>query len=198
VTPWTKEQEDELRAIYAAHALDLMQLRAALRSFRARHAFPPEIVRRQAVRLGIARRRSAPWTPDEMRKLEMWAGEKSIAFMMRTLHRSHSSITGKLLHMKLSYQIRDGYSTSDLMKVFGVGWKSVERWLAHGWLRPSPESGRMSESTVLAFIKRHPEEYSLKRIDEAWFKGMIFPHFGQFAHGMGDNASHNPYQERIA
>jgi hypothetical protein len=196
--PWTKEQDDELRAIYTAHGTDLMQLRTALRKFRARNAFPPVFVRRRAVILGIARRRSAPWTQEEIQKLERWAGDKSIAFMMRTLHRSHSSITNKLVEMKLRYQLQDGYTASDLMKAFGLGYYSVERWFQEGLLKPSPDTGRVSERDVIRFIKLHPEQYCLKRVDQVWFKGMLFPSFGQFAHRLGGNISHNPYEERIA
>jgi hypothetical protein len=29
------------------------------------------------------------------------------------------------------------------------------------------------------FLRDHPEEYRLNRVDETWFKGLMFPLFGR-------------------
>jgi hypothetical protein len=31
----------------------------------------------------------------------------------------------------------------------------------------------------MKFLRDHPEEYRLNRVDEAWFKGLMFPSFGR-------------------
>ena len=45
-----------------------------------------------------------------------------------------------------------------------------------GWLRV--QQGRVTEPSIIKFLREHPEEYRLSRVDEAWFKGLLFPAFG--------------------
>jgi hypothetical protein len=34
-------------------------------------------------------------------------------------------------------------------------------------------NGRVPESEIARFLRRHPEQYQLNRADEAWFKGLF-------------------------
>jgi hypothetical protein len=94
----------------------------------------------------------------------------------------------------LQARVTEGYSRADLVLVLGVSRPTVNQWIDHGWLRPKPTTDRIPEEQVLRFIKSHPEEYSLKGVDEAWFKGMLFPSFGTNAHDPRDRAE-NPVEE---
>jgi hypothetical protein len=31
---------------------------------------------------------------------------------------------------------------------------------------------------MIKFLREHPEEYRLSRVDEAWYKGLLFQSFG--------------------
>jgi hypothetical protein len=68
----------------------------------------------------------------------------------------------------------------------------VKIWIGRGWLRYGGQgsalhSTRIPEPSVKRFLKEHPEEYRLARVDEAWFKGMLFTAFG-----VNMNAPKNP------
>jgi hypothetical protein len=70
------------------------------------------------------------------------------------------------------------YSQQDIEQLLGVGRRRVCQWIKNGWLQLL--NGRVTEKSVAKFLRLHPEEYQLSRVDEAWFKGMLFPSFGRF------------------
>jgi len=76
------------------------------------------------------------------------------------------------------------YSQQDVEELLGVGRKRVCQWIRNGWLQLL--DGRVTEKSLEKFLRLHPEEYQLSRVDEAWFKGMLFPSFGRL-----DNSRQN-------
>jgi hypothetical protein len=73
--------------------------------------------------------------------------------------------------------VSTNYSQQDLEQLLGVGRSRVCQWIKNGWLQLL--NGRVTEKSVAKFLRLHPEEYQLSRVDEAWFKGMLFPSFGR-------------------
>jgi hypothetical protein len=53
----------------------------------------------------------------------------------------------------------------------------VKKWIKMGWVRL--QDNRLTEASVAKFLRDHPDEYKLNRVDEAWFKGILFPAFGR-------------------
>jgi hypothetical protein len=179
---WTPVLDDELRRIYSDNGDSRIRLSEALRAFQKRVGFPRGTISIRAMHLQITVIKMNPWTRKHDLMLMQMAGVKSMDFMAKTLHRSFQSIQSRLTVLKLSRRCIEGYSRSELMQVLGVSQVTTRKWIARGWLHPKPSTDRIPEEQVIRFIKAHPEEYSLKRVDEAWFKGMLFPSFGLNAH----------------
>jgi len=100
----------------------------------------------------------------------------------RTLKRTVCSIRCQAAKLKLSYRLRAGYNVSDLCQVFGLSHTRIESWVARGLLGEAQGHGglgghlRFSEANVEKFVREHPGEYALGRVDETWFKYVVFGH----------------------
>jgi hypothetical protein len=67
------------------------------------------------------------------------------------------------------------------MHLLGVSRRQVGKWIRLNWLKPL--HGRIPERDMIRFRRRHPEQYQLNRVDEAWFKGLLFPAFNTATSG---------------
>src|SRR5262249_30952374 len=93
------------------------------------------------------------------------------------LGRSVYSVKARASTLDISLRVVEGYSRQDLCQLLGAGVKEVRTWIQNGWIKLQGE--RITERSVISFLRRHPEEYQLSRVDEAWFKGLLFPSFGR-------------------
>lgn len=185
---WTQADEEFLRRIYGENVQNKRQLGAALRKFAEIKQWPVYVLKDKAGKLGLSQDRRKFWTKAELQFLHENAGVKSIKFMQKKLNRGYNSITGMLSHIGLSYKVAEGYSQREIEQLLGVSARTVRVWVADGLLRPSRATGRIPEAALAAFIHNHPSEYRLKRVDEAWFKGMVFPN----TFGIGRDAVSRP------
>lgn len=68
----------------------------------------------------------------------------------------------------------------DLMLAFGVHYDKVRRWMDRGLFGEVHRHGhreggnRVTDGSVVRFIRSHASEYNLKRVDEEWYKAMAF------------------------
>jgi hypothetical protein len=121
-----------------------------------------------------------PWIAAEVEFLAEKLGTLSTTQIARRLHRSVPSIQLQARRMERSVRVRNGYNISDLAEVFGVYHARVESWARRGLLGgPSGHGGhggniRFAATRVLRFIKKHTSEYDLGRVDQEWFKSMLF------------------------
>ena len=175
---WKPYQEEHLRLLYAEHVHNRLELSAAIRTFAASLGFPAYAVKHKATQLGITNDIRRPWTRAELSLLQQYAGAKPISFFKQRLGREYYSISSQLTRLQLSRRVTAGYSRQDVAICLGVSKETVTRWIGHRWLRPSELTDRIPETQLLRFIKEHPEEYRLKRVDEHWFKGLLFPLMG--------------------
>jgi hypothetical protein len=88
-------------------------------------------------------------------------------------------VKAKAKSLQLCTRISEGYSQSDLAELFGVSPPTIRRWIMRRWLTLADD--RVCDKAVIRFLKNHPDQYSLRRINEEWFKGLIFPRFGGVA-----------------
>jgi len=137
-----------------------------------RHAFYWE-----ADRLGVrthGRRRR--WTPEDVQYLEESVGSISLTGMAKRLGRTPGSVRAKIEALQLSRRVREGYTLSDLCLVFGVPADKGRAWLRRGLLGTVHANGslRVKAQAVDRFIREYPGEYDLRRVDQMWFKGMVF------------------------
>jgi len=121
-----------------------------------------------------------PWTAAEVEYLQEKLGALSAIRIARDLHRSVASIQVQAGRMQRSLRVSEGYNVSDLAEVFGVAHGRIESWARRGLLgRPAGHGGhggniRFATVNILRFIKAHASEYDLNRVDQSWFKGMLF------------------------
>jgi hypothetical protein len=177
--PFTAEMDDYIRKIYADNSVNKKDLSAAITAFADRHKMPRHQVTLRASRLGLAfnknRRR---WTAEEIDTLHTLAGTKGVNEIARRLHRAYTSVSAMMDSLRISRKVMEGYTCRDVSMVLGVSPRTVDKWILDGRLKVDGETGRVTEMSLSRFIRNHPDKYSLKRVDETWFKGMIFPSFG--------------------
>jgi uncharacterized protein YijF (DUF1287 family) len=127
--------------------------------------------------LGLAFCAKRPWTEAEVESLREDLGTLSKSQIARRLGRSYYSVKVQVTKIGLSARVSVDYAQQDVEQLLGVGKKLVCQWIRHGWLHL--QGGRITERSLEKFLRLHPEEYQLSRVDEAWFKGMLFPSFGR-------------------
>src|SRR5579872_2457216 len=171
---WTTQLDEQLRRIYRS-----ADCRAALSEgithVQRLTGFPRSVIVSRAADLGLASRRGEPWRPHEFAALHRKAGVRPVSLIARDLGRSYYSVKGQLSRLRLSARVLDGYSQDDLRNLLGVSGRRVRRWIELGWLKT--RGGRIREDDLTHFLRRHPDEYQLNRVEEGWFKGLIFPAF---------------------
>lgn len=122
---------------------------------------------------------SRPWLPQEVRHLKEKLGCDSGRRIARDLNRTWLSVQVKAEELKLLDRVSQGYNIADLCECFGLHQARIERWARRGLLgkpeRHGDDSGdlRFTTSQVVRFARRHPHEYDLCRVNEAWFKALV-------------------------
>jgi hypothetical protein len=172
---WTPEFDQQLRLCYL-EAPNKVALTENLTGLQKRTGFTRVVLLARAAHLGLSAQ-SRPWTPGEIQSLENLAGTFSSSAIARKLGRSYGSIKARCAKQNISRRISDGYSREDVESLLGVGARSVRKWIKSGWLKLHQD--RVTESSMIRFLREHPEEYRLNRVDETWFKGLLFPSFGR-------------------
>jgi len=179
---WTSEFDALLESAYR-RARNREELSRSLTALELRTGFTRVVILGRAVHLGLSFSRRRPWTPEETGLLELYAGRYSPASIARKLRRTFPSVKAKVKELEISVRVSEGYSQADLAELLGASPTSIRRWCRHGWL--SLVNGRVPEGAVARFLRLHPHEYQLRRVDEAWFKGVLFPAFNSV-----DGSSH--------
>jgi hypothetical protein len=171
---WTSQLDETLQRAYK-NAHTRAELSANLSHLQRRAGFTRNVILSRAVELGLSFSTRRSWTADELRTLEDLAGRTTLKALSLKLNRTHASIKGKVKELGLSVRFNEGYSRDDLRQLLGVSARSIQSWLAAGWLRTV--RGRIPETSVIKFLRLHSEQYHLGRVDQAWFKGLLFPAF---------------------
>jgi hypothetical protein len=137
------------------------------------------VILSRAEALGLAFCAKRPWTEAEVESLREDLGTLSKSQIARRLSRSYSSVKAQATKMMLSARVSADYSQQDVEQLLGAGRKRVCQWISNGWLQL--QGGRITERSLKKLLRLHAEEYQLNRVDEAWFKGMLFTSFGRFS-----------------
>ncbi len=146
---------------------------------------PRWYIKRQAARLGLTMKMDrSPWTQAELKLVEHLVGRVSAATIAKHLHRPESSVVNKLRRLGTSRRVREGYTMRDLEQCLGEDHHKISVWIANGWLRDRPQGTnrhggngndihRIREKDVLHFIKNHPQEINLGKVDQVWFLDLV-------------------------
>ena len=121
-----------------------------------------------------------PWTQAELDILDQLLGKVSAATIAKRLKRTETSVVMKIKALGHSRRVCEGYTMRDLEKRLGEDHHKIQKWIANGWLRDRLQGtrrhdgnghdiDRFSEKDILAFIKQHPQEVCLGKIDQTWF-----------------------------
>lgn len=146
---------------------------------------PRWYIKRQAARLGLTMKMDRrPWTATELKLLEHLVGRVSAATIAKRLHRPESSVVNKLKRLGTSRRVREGYTMRDLEQCLGEDHHKISTWIANGWLRDRLQGTRrrggngndihrIREKDVLHFLKNHPQEINLGKVDQVWFLDLV-------------------------
>jgi hypothetical protein len=146
---------------------------------------PRWYIKRQAARLGLTlHMERRPWTAGEMNLLEKLVGRVSSATIAERLRRPESSVVNKLKRIGSSRRVRNGYSMCDLELCFGEDHHKIARWIKNGWLRDRLQGTRrhggngndvhrIREKDILTFVRNHPQEINLGKVDQTWFLDLV-------------------------
>jgi transposase-like protein len=172
---WTPELREELRRAY--RQANKATITAALDRLEGMTGWPRKTLTDEARKLGIATRgRARGWTDEEVEYLRERAGAESVYRLARKLKRSVWAVRGKAQRIQWSLRVREGYNMQDLERAFGVDYGKVASWMRRGLFGRSRQLQglRVSEASVIRFLRDHSAEYELRRVDEEWFKSMTF------------------------
>lgn len=174
---WTPELREDLREAYRGRTK--RELSQRLSKIAARMGWPKWACKSEAVRLGITSmygRQRRGWTAAEVEMLEVKVGVVSVARIARLLGRSCGSVMAKAEKIGLSRRLQDGYTIEDLSRVFGVHHRIAKSWHERGLLGHvhRAQGLRVTTDNVLRFVRRHAREYDLRRVDQDWFKAVLF------------------------
>jgi hypothetical protein len=180
---WTSGLDEILRRAYK-NANTRKELSTNLSNIQRGSGFTRNVILSRAVQLGLSFSTRRPWTEQEVETLEARSGQATLKALAVRLNRTHSSVKAKLKELGLSGRLSEGYTQDDLRQLLGASTRSIKHWLACGWLRMV--QGRIPEASVLKFLRLHSEQYHLGRVNQAWFKGLLFPAFNGNAHRRAD------------
>jgi hypothetical protein len=179
---WRAEYDDYLKAHYFGGLNRRFQV---LNQMIRLTGMPRWIIKRQAARLGLTLHMDRrPWTAGEMNLLEKLVGRVSSATIAKRLRRPESSVVNKLKRIGTSRRVRNGYSMCDLELCFGEDHHKIARWIQNGWLRDCLQGTRrhdgngndihrIREKDILTFIRAHPQEFNLGKVDQTWFLDLV-------------------------
>jgi hypothetical protein len=168
-----------LREAYAM-AGDKRGLSARIDALQRRLGVPRASIIDQARREGLTYAVRRQWTAAEDEYLQEASGAVSVRTMARRLARSVHSVEGRVKRLALSRRMAYGYNQAELAAALGVHRTKVQRWMERGLMGKvhmyaAMDSGhRITEASVMEFLRRHPHEYDMRRVDQIWLKAMLF------------------------
>lgn len=170
---FTPELRDELRRVYCGRGREIT---AGLDALCRKTGWPRHAFKLETQRLGLQRLVRREWTEREIAYLREKCCRVSMRAIANKLGRSWESTRAKAEKLRLSRRISEGYCMEDLQVVFGESAHRVRRWLTRGLFGTVHRINgkRVSDRSVQRFLEEHPHEYDLRRIDQAWFKGILF------------------------
>lgn len=179
---WRPEYDDYLKAHYFGGLNRRFQV---LNRMIRLTGFPRWYIKRQAARLGLTMHMDRrPWTRAELDVLEDLVGRVSAATIAKRLHRPLSSVVNKCKHMRISRRIRNGYTMRDLEMCLGEDHHKIASWIKNGWLQDRLQGTRrhngngndihrIREDEIVDFIRNHPQEINLGKVDQIWFLDLV-------------------------
>jgi hypothetical protein len=143
-------------------------------------------VKRWGIELGLARSKEPRWTEEDIDYLEQHLHKKPLMEIARHLHRTKMSIKLKSQRLGMS-KSSSGYTMQRLASCLGCDCKNVRKWIETGKLhgtrrgteREADDYWYFSDTDVLKFITRHPEEIDQRRVGWLWVVDLLSGGIGE-------------------
>lgn len=185
---WTPERDQVLRDRYDS------RVRGRAAAIAGSLGFPTWAIKKRAAQVGLTHSRPGrDWTPAEEAFLLEHAGSRHVNWMSEKLGRTEASVVLKLKRMRISRRWREGYTMRELELCFGVDHHVITRWIREEKLigrrrgtRRTGQGGRpgghhtgpadpwvFHDEDLLRYIKEHPMEFRLDKVDQLWFMDLI-------------------------
>ena len=179
---WLPQHDAYLRAHYYG---GLHRRGRVIQELARQTGFPRWHIKRRARRLGLSITQDRrPWTQEELDSLDRLVGKVSAATIAKRLKRTETSVVMKIKALGHSRRVSEGYTMRDLEECLGEDHHKIKKWISNGWLRDRLQGTRrhdgnghdihrFRESDILDFIKRHPMEICLGKVDQTWFLDVL-------------------------
>jgi hypothetical protein len=170
---WTPDQDEIIRKRYDSRTQTITQLAE-------RFNFPRWVICRRAAELGVARCKEPFWSTADEAFLERNYPKRSIRFIAKKLGRTLTAVALKKKRLGIT-KTMEGYTLRGVCEGLGVDHHKVERWIRMGWLkvrgrgvdRPQGDYKYFTETRLRNFIRSHPDEIDLRRVDRLWFIDLL-------------------------
>jgi hypothetical protein len=175
---WTPERDQLLRDRYDSLVNGrVLQIARAL-------GWPAWVIKKRAAALGIVTKvlHRHEWTPEQIAFLEEWTGSRSSKWIARRLGLNETCVINKQKRLGFSRRVQgDGYTVHELELCLGMDHRYINRWIREGKLKAKlrgtdrpHDAYVINDADVLAFLRAHQLDYNLRRVDQAWFLGLVF------------------------
>jgi hypothetical protein len=171
-----KPTENLIQALYDGSSKRLDELEEKL------PGIPRWKIMKWASEMGLAARREPLWEASEIDYLEGQMPQQSVGSIARHLGRTKAAVQEKAKMLGLN-KCSEGYTISALSQGLGCQENKVRRWIENGWIsgkrRGSERAGIQGDfwlfrdSDVVKFVRNHPQEIDLRRVDKYWFIDLL-------------------------
>jgi hypothetical protein len=178
--------DDEIRRCYAARLIG--RKLPGLIALAEKTGWPRFALIQRARKLDLCYIKEKPWSEPELRILRClsWMSDARISLHLsrRGFRRSATAVHLKLKRMRFKNE-GDWFTLRGLASALGIDAHAVMGWIERGWLRAArrgtarteKQGGDMwaiHESWIRRFVREHPTEVDLRKVDQVWFLDMIF------------------------
>lgn len=179
---WRPEYDDYLKAHYYGGLNRRFQV---LNRMIRETGLPRWYIKKRAAHLGLTMHQDKrPWTAAEEEIIGRLVGKVSALTIAKRLKRAEVSVVLKIKRTGVSRRVRNGYTMRDLEDCLGEEHHKIQRWIENGWLQDRLQGTRrhdgnrrdihrLREKDILDFIRRHPEELNLGKVDPLWFLDLV-------------------------
>jgi len=151
----------------------------------ARLKVPRWAVNRRAAALGLSRPKDRPWSAEDEAYVEASFHHTSVKTLARKLGRSPTAVQLKAKRLGLR-KYDEGYTALSLAEALGVDPHWVLARIRSGKLRASGrhtertaqqggDSWLITDEAVVRFLRDHPYDIDLRKVDSLWFMDLITP-----------------------
>jgi len=155
----------------------------------ARLKLPRWAVNRRAAALGLSRPKDRPWSVEDEARVEASFHHTSVKMLARRLGRSPTAVQLKAKRLGLR-KYGEGYTALSLAEALGVDPHWVLARIRSGRLRASRrhtertaqqggDSWLITDEAVVRFLRDHPYDIDLRKVDSLWFMDLVTPFLGR-------------------